>query len=178
MSVIRLRDIRPDDAPALAELNDAATPAVNSLGVEGMAALLAICDVTLVATGANGATGATGNILAFVLSMGPGQPYASENYRWFEARGGAHQYIDRIVVAPQAAGRGLGRALYTSIFDRATAAGRLEITTEINLEPPNPESAAFHRRMGFRQVGEQLTRGGTVRVALMTRPASAMPGDA
>ena len=175
MSVIRLRDIRPDDAAALAELNDAATPAVNTLGVEGMAALLAICDVTLVATGANGANG---NILAFVLSMGPGQPYASENYRWFEARGGAHQYIDRIVVAPQAAGRGLGRALYASVFDRAMAAGRPEITTEIILEPPNPESAAFHRRMGFRQISEQLIRGGTVRVALMTRPASEMPANA
>jgi len=169
MSVIRLRDIRPEDVPALAELNDSAAPALNVLGVEGMAALLAMCDVATVATGAND------SILAFVLSVGPGQPYASENYRWFEARGGAHQYIDRIVVAPQAAGRGLGRALYASVFDRAMAAGRPEITTEIILEPPNPESAAFHRRMGFRQISEQLIRGGTVRVALMTRPASEMP---
>jgi hypothetical protein len=29
--------------------------------------------------------------------------------------------------------------------------------------------------MGFRQISEQLIRGGTVRVALMTRPASVMP---
>ena len=172
MSVIRLRDIRKEDVAALATLNDAAAPAVNALGVEGMAALLPMCDVRLAATGPGD------SVLAFVLSLGPGQAYASETYQWFEARGGAHQYIDRIVVAPQAAGRGLGRALYASVFDRAAAMGRPEVNCEVNLDPPNPESAAFHRRMGFRQIGEQLTRGGTVRVALMTRPATEMPAYA
>lgn len=44
------------------------------------------------------------------------------------------------------------------------------LTCEVNLEPPNPHSLAFHHRLGFTQVGEQVTTRGTVRVALLVRP--------
>jgi predicted GNAT superfamily acetyltransferase len=73
------------------------------------------------------------------------------------------------VVAPHAHGRGLGRLLYDAVVDRARALGLGEVTCEVNLEPPNPGSLAFHRRLGFAQVGEQVTTGGSVRVALLAR---------
>ncbi|MCL3860086.1 GNAT family N-acetyltransferase [Actinotalea sp. K2] len=149
------------DLDALAHLNDAAVPAVNALGVEGLRVHLPRCDLALVAD--DGA----GEIAGFLLAVGPGEPYASENYRWFSTHRPGSLYVDRIVVSPQHHGRGIGRALYAAVARRATERGLPEVTCEVNLEPPNPGSLAFHRRLGFEQVGEQTTSGGTVRVALL-----------
>jgi hypothetical protein len=43
------------------------------------------------------------------------------------------------------------------------------VTCEVNLEPPNPVSLGFHRALGFVDVAQQDTYGGTVRVQLMAR---------
>jgi len=164
-SAARPRPITDADVPALADLNDAAVPAVNGLGVDGLAAHVPGCDVALVVTDEDGAP------LAFVLAVAPGADHASENYRWFSVHRPGSLYADRIVVAPHAHGRGLGRTLYAAVADRACELGLGEITCEVNLEPPNPQSLAFHARLGFEQVGEQVTKGGTVRVALLARAA-------
>ncbi len=161
---LRLRVMRAPDLEAVTALNAEAAPAVNLLSAEEIATLFAMCDVALVATDRHR------HIIAFLLSMGMGQPYESENYRWFESRGVRHQYIDRIVVGPPAKGTGVGRAMYESVFERARERGATEVTAEVNLNPPNPGSIAFHERLGFRLLGEQDTKGGTVRVALLSRP--------
>ena len=62
------------------------------------------------------------------------------------------------------------RAFYESVFERARERGANEVTAEVNLEPENPGSIAFHERLGFRQLAEQDTKGGTIRVALLARP--------
>jgi hypothetical protein len=163
MQNLRMRVMRESDAAAIAALNEDATPAVNSLTEVEVLALLAMCDVAVVATNHHG------HINAFLLSLSGGQPYESENYRFFEERGVRHQYIDRIVVAPSARGTGVGRALYESVFERARERGANDVTCEVNIEPPNPGSMAFHDRLGFRKLGEQHTKGGAVRVALLAR---------
>ncbi len=152
-----------DDVPAVAALNANASPAVNLLSEEEVASLYDLCDIALVATNRNR------QVIAFLLSLAPGQPYESENYRWFEDRGVRHQYIDRIVVAPTAKGTGVGRALYESVFERARERGASEVSCEVNIDPPNPGSLAFHERLGFRQLAEQWTKSNTVRVALLAR---------
>lgn len=106
-------------------------------------------------------------LLAFLIGLRPGNAYASENYRYFEARGNDYLYVDRIVVAEAARGRRVGRQLYDAVFDLARAEGRAEVDCEVNLDPPNPGSLAFHARLGFERVGEQPTKGGTVTVALL-----------
>lgn len=160
-----VRPVRPDDLPTLAALNDAAVPAVSPLGLEGLRAHLPVCDLALAADHA-------GSPAALLLALVPGSGYASENYRWFEVHRPGSLYVDRIVVAPHVHGRGVGRALYAAVLERAAELGLAEVTCEINLEPPNPESMAFHTRIGFRQVGELDTKGGSVRVALMARPVT------
>lgn len=163
MQNMRLRVMRESDVPAVATLNSAAHPAVTDVGEEGIRELFSMCDVALVATDPGG------DIVAFVLSLGPGHPYESENYRWFEGRGVQHQYVDRIVVAPRAKGTGVGTALYASVLERARERGAVEVTCEVNLDPPNPASIAFHERLGFRRLAEQDTKDGSIRVALMAR---------
>ena len=164
MQNLRLRVMRDDDLASIVALNAAAAPAVTVLSEEEMAALRGWCDVCLVALNRSG------EIIAFLLSLGGGQPYESENYRWFEDRGVRHQYIDRIVVGESARGTGVGRAMYESVFERARERGATEVTAEVNLDPPNPRSMAFHERLGFRQLGEQVTKGGAITVALLSRP--------
>ena len=164
MQNLRLRVMRDSDVPAVTELNAGAAPAVNLLTEDEVRSLLTMCDVALIATDRDR------TIIAFLLSLGSGQPYESENYRWFENRGVRHQYIDRIVVAPSAKGTGVGRAMYESVFERARERGASEVTAEVNIRPHNPGSIAFHERLGFRQLAEQDTKDGTVRVALLSRP--------
>lgn len=155
-----LRPLAPDDAPALVTLNDAAHPAVPITSVDEMRGLIAI------AAFARGLE-LDGALVGFVIAIAPGADYASENYRWFESRDIEHLYVDRIVVAASQRGRGLGPVLYDAVFDEARRRGAGEVTCEVNLDPPNPGSLAFHSRIGFRQLGSQPTKGGTVTVALL-----------
>ena len=43
------------------------------------------------------------------------------------------------------------------------------MTCEVNLRPPNPGSMAFHRAMGFDEVGTQNTEGGSKTVSLLVK---------
>jgi uncharacterized protein len=91
-------------------------------------------------------------------------PYNSPNFLWFKARYDRFVYVDRIVVAAHARGRGLARMFYHKLFDHALQMGHMRITCEVNLDPPNPGSLAFHEAQGFTAVGDaKLTNGKTVR---------------
>jgi predicted GNAT superfamily acetyltransferase len=62
-------------------------------------------------------------------------------------------YVDRVVTSPAARGRGYARALYAELFQRAKSAGHTRIACEVNLDPPNPASDAFHASLNFHEVG-------------------------
>jgi predicted GNAT superfamily acetyltransferase len=157
---MQLREVDSNDLSRIVELNDAAAPAVPVTGVPEMTRLVELSSLALVAADGD-------DVHGFVIAFQPGTPYDSENYRFFEQRGTNHLYVDRIVVDAAARGSGVGRQLYDAVFERARDTGRGEVTCEVNLEPPNPESLAFHARLGFERVGEQSTKGGAVRVALL-----------
>jgi predicted GNAT superfamily acetyltransferase len=160
-----LRAVRDDDLEALVALNDAAYPAVPITPVDDFASLLAYADLVLVVD--------DGEPAGFLLTMKPGLDYASENYRWFSARSSDFFYVDRIVLAPRLQGLGFGRRLYEEAFAAAARHGARELVAEVNLEPPNPGSLAFHARMGFERIGEQPTKGGEIVVALLAAPVTA-----
>jgi predicted GNAT superfamily acetyltransferase len=99
----------------------------------------------------------TGKGLAgFLLAFAQAADYDSPNYRWFAERYDRYLYIDRIVVASEAQGLGIGRQLYADLFAFAHAQGYPKVTCEFDLDPPNPASAAFHRKFGFIEVGQQM----------------------
>lgn len=97
---------------------------------------------------------ATADATAFLIAMAPDAAYDSPNFLWFRARYARFAYVDRVVVAEDARGRGLARALYADLAARARAAGLGRIVCEVNREPPNPGSDAFHAALGFEPVGE------------------------
>jgi uncharacterized protein len=62
-------------------------------------------------------------------------------------------YVDRVVTSRAARGKGYARALYAELFQRARSAGHTRIASEVNLDPPNPASDAFHASLDFHEVG-------------------------
>ena len=97
---------------------------------------------------------------AFLLAFRDGAAYDSVNYRWFEERYPSFLYIDRVVIAAALQGQGAGSMLYEHVFAHARKTALPWVTCEIDHEPPNPASARFHARFGFREVGQQPVPGG------------------
>jgi uncharacterized protein len=99
--------------------------------------------------------------------------YDSPNYRWFAQQYRRFLYVDRVVVSRAQQGHGLGAFLYDDIIAFAAASGAGWLTCEFDLEPPNPASARFHARYGFREVGTQWLAGGKKQVSLQAREVEA-----
>lgn len=129
-----------------------------------------LSDIVDVAEMATVARTEEGELAGFVIVLGPGARYDSPNFQWFSARNSSFTYVDRIAVSPVAQGLGFGRTLYEQVIEHARAAGSPVVCAEVNVEPPNPESSAFHGSMGFVEVGRQWTYGDTVQVQLLERP--------
>jgi predicted GNAT superfamily acetyltransferase len=110
-----------------------------------------------------------GRVDALVLALDQDADYDSPNYVWFRSRFERFVYIDRVVVASQARGRGLARRLYNEVFEHAARAGHDRVTCEVNSHPPNPQSDAFHAALGFAQVGAGSTHGGAKFVRYLVR---------
>lgn len=106
---------------------------------------------------------------ALLLTFDQSADYDSPNFLWFRDRLERFIYIDRIVVAEAARGRGLARQLYQQLFDLAHQAGHSLVTCEINSTPPNPGSDAFHAAMGFSEAGS-VTFTAEKSVRYLTRP--------
>ena len=56
--------------------------------------------------------------------------------------------------------------LYRELFAFAQRNSVPPITCEYDVEPPNPGSARFHARFGFKEVGRQVVAGGRKVVSL------------
>ncbi|WP_433973215.1 GNAT family N-acetyltransferase [Tunturiibacter lichenicola] len=97
---------------------------------------------------------------AFLIALYHTAPYQNPNFAWFKSAYQSFVYIDRIVVAEFARGQGIARLLYEDLFAAAHNAGVPRIVCEVNSEPPNPASDAFHLAMGFEKVGQAVLYNG------------------
>jgi uncharacterized protein len=110
-----------------------------------------------------------GSVDAFMLAFDQDAHYDSPNFLWFQSRYPRFVYVDRIVVASSARGRGYARQLYRDLFEHALRAGHDRICCEVNQNPPNPESYAFHATMGFIEVGAASVHDGAKTVRYLSR---------
>ena len=157
-----IRPITTSDISAAVELNNAEIPHVGATDPDHFAKLMGYRGVVWGAENVAGLDGLAGLLVAFE----PGTTYTSTNYQWFDDRSDDFIYVDRIVVAPAAKGQGIGRAFYQRLAAAYVGSAR-QMTCEVNLDPPNESSMAFHRRMGFVQVGTKLD--GSKTVSLMAK---------
>lgn len=160
---LRIEDATTDDTAAVLAINNAAVPAVNDLSATDLADLSAISTLRVART-------RTLDVAGAVLTLRRGQSYESLNYRWFAEAFEAFLYVDRIVVHPDARGQGIGRALYEDTLARAVAADLPRVCAEVNVEPPNPLSMAFHTALGFKILAERFNEAAGKVVAMLERP--------
>lgn len=101
---------------------------------------------------------------AFIVVLDETADYASPNFLWFKARFPRFAYVDRVVTAAHARRRGYARALYEGAILEAKATGHSLLGCEVNIDPPNPNSEAFHETLGFSPIGTaQIGPGKAVR---------------
>jgi predicted GNAT superfamily acetyltransferase len=163
---VDVRDATPDDFPVILALNAESVHFLSPLDGPRLRHLHAHAAYHRVVK-------VDGAVSAFLLAFREGADYDSPNYRWFLQHYPQFLYIDRIVVTTAHHGRGFGAMLYDDIIAFAAASGAVYLTCEFDLAPPNPASARFHARYGFREVGRQWLRGGTKQVSLQAREVPA-----
>lgn len=154
--------IRPatiSDTEAVLALNNAALPAVTITSRAEIKWFLEQATFFWVLEHAN-------SIAGFLIVLGEGIAYDSDNYRFFSSHYETFDYVDRIVVKESERGKGYGVQLYRKLFTEANSS---VVTCEVNLDPPNPHSYHFHEKLGFKEVGRQVTQPDAKLVSLMAR---------
>jgi predicted GNAT superfamily acetyltransferase len=154
--------LKPDDAGLVLDMNNAAVPNVNPADLAELADLITMSEFAVALKDGD-------TMLGFVLTMPPGVGYRSDNYRWFSEHYDEFIYVDRIVVAEEARNRGIGAELYRLVIEQATERQIPRVTCEVNLDPPNPGSLRFHKRLGFVEVGEHVSGNSGHHVSMLAK---------
>jgi predicted GNAT superfamily acetyltransferase len=155
---VLVRDITAADLGAIHAINEASAPGVHPEPPEKLAAITQESCIALVVE-------IDGVVAGFCQVLPPAASYGSSNYAWFSARYDDFIYLDRVAVAAEHRGRGVGSRLYDEVERRTRAAW---FTLEVNLRPRNDGSLRFHARKGFVEVGQQETDYGAL-VSLMAK---------
>ena len=106
---------------------------------------------------------------AFLIAFDQDAAYKSPNFLWFKERFEKFVYVDRLVTASEARGRGHAIRLYDALLSASQAVGHKLVVCEINEIPPNPVSVGLHARFGFVKVGEQFLPGAEKTVGYYVR---------
>src|SRR5438128_2297165 len=125
-----IRDIAATDLLTIHAINEAGVPGVGDASLEHLATLTRESCMALVGE-------IDGVVAGFCLVLAPGAAYGSVNYAWFSARYDDFVYLDRVAVAEEYRGRGVGSRLYEEVERRTRAAWFM---LEVNLRPRNDGS--------------------------------------
>lgn len=134
-----IRPIEHHDLDAIVDLNQAALEGVGPLDYESAALLVKQSDQALVLDDG-------GQVGGFVITLPTGATYESSRYEWFEDRLEEFVYLDRIVVAETHRRQGVASRLYDAV--------EAELPVALEVYDTNEPSLEFHRRRGYRKVGE------------------------
>jgi hypothetical protein len=145
---LTLRPAAPADLPAVLELNQANLPAVGPTTAARLDWFLANAELVMLAVTDED------DVAGFVIVLTEGSSYDSPNYRWFAERLDRFVYVDRIAVDAAQRGSGAGRRLYDHVVAHARRGDWRRVVAEVNVEPRNDVSLAFHEHYGFQIVAE------------------------
>jgi predicted GNAT superfamily acetyltransferase len=148
-----LRDATWSDWPAILALNAASVEHTSPMDEDRLALYAAQACYLRV-------TVEHGEVLAFLLAFSKGCAYRGAVFQALQSRAGDFIYIDRVVTAASARGRGLASELYEDL----AAAARAEHVPALLCEAyvTNAPSLRFHHNRGFRGFGRMESHGQTV----------------
>ena len=156
---MKIRKANKSDIKELQKLNEAEVPHVGSIGTKNWLHFLEIASNFVVLQSEN-------ELAGFIISLREGKDYGSLNYQFFINHYDEFEYVDRIVVAKGFQGQGLGRKLYEYVFSKNETS---IVCCEVNVKPENPNSHAFHQRLGFKERSRMSTEGGEKIVSMLVR---------
>ncbi|MDQ6686361.1 MAG: GNAT family N-acetyltransferase [Actinomycetota bacterium] len=155
-----LRPIEPDDVQGVLDLNERYVDLLAPMDRDRLTEILGIADHASVIT-------YDGHFAGFVITLESGVDYDSSNYQWYGKQYETFYYLDRVVLHEDFRRLGLGSKVYDELESRAAQRGAPRLALEVNVDPPNLASLAFHRRRGYLDVGEK--EFDDHRVALMVK---------
>ena len=159
-----LRDLTDEHLPAAHVINQDNVPDVGDVTLDRLGWLHALSAVS------TGVFDDGGSMLGFCMVMPPGTGYDSTNYRWFMERYSDAFYLDRVAFAATARRRGLGTLLYDTVEQRIRdeRPDIVRLSLEVNSNPPNHGSLAFHAGRGYVELERRPTPYG-IEVAMMEK---------
>jgi uncharacterized protein len=161
--ILTIRPISGADRAEVLRINSGSRPAVAALDAAELNRLLSLGNDHRVAVGDDGA------VLGYLLAFDDACSYDGEEFQYFRAQlPRPFLYVDQLAVDPECKGRGIGRKFYEALIALAKARHIERLCCEVNLQPPNPDSFRFHRRLGFNAIGNGDTLDGR-RVAFLVR---------
>ena len=162
---MEIRPLTDVDIPAALSLNEDSVLDLSPLTAADLERYRSMTDHVLVCE-------ADGEVAAFTIAFPPGTAYGSLNYAWHAERFPDFLYLDRIAVGEGFRRRGIASLLYDHVEALAVPHGRM--VCEVNSDPPNVASLAFHAARGYREVGHLRQQDGheTVMLAKPLGPAS------
>ncbi len=144
-----IRNIEIADLARVLEINNANTPGVSELT---LAELQLDFKNSLHALAIDNEHG---EVCAFCITFAQDASDAGDNHRWFAERYKSFVYLDRIAIDSTYQNLGLGALLYQAVeYEMLQSADYSMLCCEVNLEPPNPGSLRFHKRIGFTEIGQ------------------------
>jgi len=152
-----VRNIVSTDVTRVLEINNANTPGVSELTLSELETDIKNCLHALAIDNKHG------EVCAFCITFAPDAPDAGANHQWFAERYKSFVYLDRIAIDSNRQNRGLGALLYQAVEQQMITSGdHALLCCEVNLEPPNPGSLRFHKRIGFTEAGRNSPQQGYV----------------
>jgi uncharacterized protein len=163
MNQLTIRAAREQDFEAILAINAEGQPGVSALTHSELVSALATGSVWV----AEGTAGVAGYLIAYRSDA----PYDGEEFAWFQSRYSPFLYIDQVAVARQQRRAAVGFQLYQRAERAEREYGSFSLVCEVNLDPPNPVSLAFHTRNNFHEVGILDTQDGRKVTLLLKRLA-------
>jgi predicted GNAT superfamily acetyltransferase len=148
-----IRNTDSKDFESILKINQAAIPNVFELDADEFFLLLEICEYSKVVE-------INCEIAGYIFALGKGLVYDGEEYNWFcDNLDSDFLYIDQIAIGEKWKGMGCGKSLYEDLGQYAVQNCKEALVCEVNYEPLNEESMAFHKKLGFNELLHLGARG-------------------
>ncbi len=134
-------------------INAESTPGVSLLAPDALGDMVETASVIWVAL-------VNEMVAGYLIGFAPSAMYKGEEFAWFKSRVHDFLYIDQIAVRSSHRSQGIGAALYQKLEQSAARGPLSTLVCEVNLDPPNPGSMAFHKREGFAEIERLHTSDG------------------